>query len=202
MRETANKLISALAAAFPTPFLVRLMRETNRIRLSAEEIFYIAGVIKKKAPCRLLVFGTGNDSCFWMRLNRGGKTVFIEDDPAWLNRIRKQNPSCSAYLVEYGTRRTQWPDLIEAPERLQMELPEDVRGLHYDCILVDGPHGCEDANPGRMRSIFEASRLAGAHGDVFVHDCDREVERAYCDRYLGHGILKREIIQLRHYSFG
>lgn len=62
MSIIVKALTSTLAAIFlATPF-VRLARATNHICLSVNEIFYIACVIKKKSPCRLLVFGAGNDS--------------------------------------------------------------------------------------------------------------------------------------------
>ncbi|MBN1213321.1 MAG: hypothetical protein JXA92_12170, partial [candidate division Zixibacteria bacterium] len=33
--------------------------------------------IQKKAPCKFLVFGVGNDSIFWSLLNQNGTTVFL-----------------------------------------------------------------------------------------------------------------------------
>jgi len=50
-----------------------------------------------------------------------------------------------------------------------------------------------------MKSIRFASRVIAVNGDVFVHDCDREVERAFCDRLLEPRNLVEEIGRLRHY---
>jgi hypothetical protein len=36
-----------------------------------------------------------------------------------------------------------------------------------------------------MKSIYMASKLVAPNGFVFVHDCDREVERRYATAYLG-----------------
>jgi hypothetical protein len=36
-----------------------------------------------------------------------------------------------------------------------------------------------------MKSIFVASQLVASGGCVFVHDCDRQVEREYCGHFLG-----------------
>ena len=36
-----------------------------------------------------------------------------------------------------------------------------------------------------MKSIFAASRLVAPNGYVFVHDCDRPLEREYSAHYLG-----------------
>lgn len=201
MSEIIKKATSDLAAKIPTPFLIRLARETNKIHLDVGEICYIASVIKRKTPCRFLVFGFGNDSYFWMKLNEGGKTVFLEDEVGWFDQVSQQYPELKGYVVSYDTQRRHWRDLLDRPTKLQMDLPEEVVAEKYGCILVDGPHGWVDTNPGRMKSIFEASRLIDKGGDIFVHDTDREVEKAYCDQYFGKGELEKELGRLRHYHF-
>jgi glucuronoxylan 4-O-methyltransferase len=84
-----------------------------------------------------------------------------------------------------------------------MELPDEVGSREWDIILVDGPRGWRDDQPGRMKSIFAASRLIGRPGDVFVHDCERAVENVYSNKFLGHENLKRQLDGssglLRHY---
>jgi glucuronoxylan 4-O-methyltransferase len=81
-----------------------------------------------------------------------------------------------------------------------MKLPNTIEALGWDVILVDAPAGYTDSKPGRMKSIFLAKRLAASPGDVFVHDCEREVERVYCDRFLGREHLTSEVNLLRHYQ--
>jgi hypothetical protein len=58
-------------------------------------------------------------------------------------------------------------------------------------IVVDAPAGYANhfeltgrEAPGRMKSIYMASKLVNKGGFVFVHDCDREVERRYATEYL------------------
>jgi len=58
--------------------------------------------------------------------------------------------------------------------------------------VVDGPAGydnCEEYTgreaPGRMKSIYMASKLVAQGGAVFVHDCERLAEQQYAERYLG-----------------
>ena len=65
-----------------------------------------------------------------------------------------------------------------------MRLPEQVTQSRWDVILVDGPAGYTDENPGRMQSIYTASKLIKKGGYVFVHDCHRKVEQVYSDKYL------------------
>jgi hypothetical protein len=94
--------------------------------------------------------------------------------------------------------------LIDCPESLAMDLPADLRETAWDVVLVDGPAGYENGTPGRMKSIYEASRLVKPNGRIFLHDQEREVEREYADRYL----LRRNIVGevtgralLRHYRY-
>jgi len=201
MLKPIRNIASTLAAVFVSRFFIRLARDANQIHLGVDEIIFIAGRIKRKVPCRLLVFGFGYDSYFWHQLNRGGETIFIEDDSSWFNRVKQEQPHLSGCLVDYGTRRAQWQEFLVAPDRLAMRFPDEVEAAPFDCILVDGPHGWVDTDPGRMKSIFAAARLIGAGGEVFVHDCDRIVEKTYCDRFFGSGVLETDLGKLRHYRF-
>ena len=134
--------------------------------------------------CSLLVFGCGNDSVFWEKINRNGTTAFLEDDPEWLELARSRLTTGQAYPVRYGTRLSEWQSLLDSPEKLELELPAEISSRRWDVVLVDGPAGYTDDSPGRMKSIYAASRLVAPGGCVFVHDCDRPAERHYAARYL------------------
>ena len=61
----------------------------------------------------------------------------------------------------------------------------------------------QEGVPGRMSSIYMASKMIEKGGYVFVHDCEREVERAYVDRFLKEENLISEVwgrASLRLYS--
>ena len=176
------------------------MRRVHGIQLAAEELRAIALVLKRKAPCKLLIFGLGNDSGWWLRLNAGGITVFLEDDAGWIRECTRRYPGTTIHIVSYETRRSDWRTLLEGPpEALDLAVPESVTSTRWDVILVDAPAGWSDDTPGRMKSIHFASRVVAMNGDVFVHDCDREVERAFCDGLLEPRNLVLEIGRLRHY---
>jgi glucuronoxylan 4-O-methyltransferase len=188
-----------LCAILPVRYLIKAMRRLNEIQLSPGELSLIIDTVKAKAPCNFLVFGLGNDSTCWLRINRGGKTVFVEDDTVWFRKVIPHGQKIKAHLVNYGTLIGQWKELLDSPRRLEMALPEEIENERWDVILVDGPAGWNDESPGRMKSIYHSSRLAGNSTDVFVHDCDREVEQIYCDRFLGEENLNAEVELLRHY---
>lgn len=148
------------------------------------EIEAIIAAVQARPGGSFLVFGCGNDSRLWERVNTAGRTVFLEHHPQWAGDVAASIQS-EVILVSYWTQRAQWADLLDQPERLVMDLPPSVRDHQWDVVFVDGPTGFDDSTPGRMQSIFEASRLVSAGGMVFVHDCERPVEAAYSTVYLG-----------------
>ncbi len=84
-----------------------------------------------------------------------------------------------------------------------MNLPGNIENVSWDIIIVDAPGGWNDQLPGRMKSIYAASRLVSDIGDVFVHDCNRTIEDVYTRTFLKTENLKSEINAstglLRHY---
>jgi len=135
-------------------------------------------------PLNLLVFGVGNDSPLWHCINKGGKTVFIEDRMDWFIKKKKEYPFLEAYIVEYKTKISEWRELLGNPKKLRLDFPKSVSETKWDMVLVDGPEGWAENTPGRMKSIYWSSRLVKKGGIVFVHDSEREVERAYGEKYL------------------
>lgn len=155
------------------------------MQLEPLELMPIIRAVLAVPGCRLLVFGIGNDSPMWERLNAGGRTVFVEDDQSWIDRISPQLSGASVCKVVYGTRVADWPGAIDDGDRLVLDLPDDIMHEDWDVILVDAPPGQRDDLPGRARSIVTAARLVAPGGTVFVHDCERPLERAFAARYLG-----------------
>lgn len=155
------------------------------IQLQSLEIFEIAKSVKSSGqPINFLVFGIGNDSHFWNELNAGGRTIFLEDNIEWFDKIKGKFPELEAYLVDYKTNREVWRDLIDKPELLRLDIPAFMHEIPWDVILVDAPREQAESAPGRMKSIYMASKLVKKDGDVFVHDAEREIESEYCKKYL------------------
>lgn len=150
-----------------------------------------------------MIFGVGNDSAFWAHLNKGGTTVYLEDNELWLRKIADKHKELKIFMVKYGTQRDNWEDIVNSLPLLEMDLPEFVSQRKWDVIVVDAPDGSSPEAPGRMKSIFAAAKLVDKSGDIFVHDCNREVEAACCDKFLKKENFKVEIESqmgsLRHY---
>lgn len=173
--------------------LTEKMEKSNHGQMTAEEYRYIASFLDNK---NFLVFGTGHDTPLWRHANKNGTTIFLENKAKWIRPEDKD-----VFKVSYTTRRGQYKELLEEyKERyftnLEMELPSIVTETKWDCIFVDSPVGTTDKKPGRMQSIYTASKFSQSHTEVFVHDVDRTVEDVYSKEMFS--IIVKDLTKLRH----
>ncbi|KAB8115296.1 hypothetical protein EE612_055619 [Oryza sativa] len=68
-------------------------------------------------------------------------------------------------------------------------LPAEVYEKEWDMVMIDAPKGYFASAPGRMAAVWTAAAMArGRRGegdtDVFLHDVDRRVEKAYAEEFL------------------
>lgn len=176
---------------------ITLEREKLQIQLEPDQLNSIINTIGN--GCNLLIFGLGNDTPFWLKVNMNGRTIFIENSKLWADKVMQACPEANCLMVKYGTKLSEYQELLDKPEKLTLELNDEIRNTKWDVILVDAPRGYEDEHPGRMKSIYEASNLVKKGGHIFVHDCNRTVEKVYTDKYLRPENLVEEIRTLRHY---
>ncbi|KAL1292495.1 hypothetical protein HN51_053093 [Arachis hypogaea] len=186
-----------------------------------QEISVSARVLQKKSPCNFLVFGLGHDSLMWTSLNYGGRTVFLEEDKAWIDQIQQRIPGLESYHVAYDTKVHQADDLIKIgmeedeckkvsdPRFSKCQLahkgfPSEVYDIEWDVIMVDAPTGYFEGAPGRMSAIYTAGLIARnkeqGETDVFVHDVDRKVEDTFSKAFLCQGYLREQQGRIRHFT--
>jgi len=177
-----------------------MIREGSGIILTTREINAIRDAVLDKAPCNFLIFGLGNDSPLWHFTNPSGRTVFIEDNPEWRDRVVSQHPELDVVMTSYSTQRSEWEDYLDAPDTLSMDLPGDVSDVAWDVVLVDAPAGWKPEMPGRMQSIYETVHLTQPGSDIFVHDIDRTVEDVYSKYFFADADHVADIDRLRHYK--
>jgi glucuronoxylan 4-O-methyltransferase len=173
----------------------------NGVCLFEHEAKCIYDTINSVENSNLLIFGVGNDSRLWIGTN-DGETLFIEDDLEWSNKIREENPSINLVQFEYPRRIKEWRSLLDDESQLDIPIPEEVSSKKWDIIFVDGPLGnynpkktyLEGKEPcGRMYSLYMASKLVKSGGYVLVHDCCRDIEIAYSDKFLKNENLVEEL---------
>ncbi|KAL0555770.1 hypothetical protein IC582_004266 [Cucumis melo] len=185
-----------------------------------KEISVSARILETKSPCNFLVFGLGHDSLMWTALNHGGRTVFLEEDKAWIDQIQERLPNLEAYHVQYDTKVHQADELMKIgmgeecksvgdPRFCKCELalkglPSEIYEMEWDLIMVDAPTGYFNEAPGRMSAIYTAGLMARnrqeGETDVFVHDVDRVVEDNFSMAFLCKGYLRKQEGRIRHFS--
>jgi len=169
------------------------MKKTKGQQMTEEEYRYISSFL---GNINFLVFGCGVDSQLWNYCNQAGLTVFLEDNPKWINPEDK-----NVFEVKYTTKRPEYKDLLKQYQEgnyinLTMKLPEIVKSTKWDAIFIDAPNGHKDTKPGRMQSIFTASKLANSNTEIFLHDCDRDIEDIYSKEMFS--LCLKQLTKLRH----
>ena len=119
----------------------RFRRKYPKMLVDIRQIIFMLRALKGKFPCNMLVFGLGWDSLMWSELNKGGHTVFVEDDVKWLETITELHPKIEAYHISYPTKISEWQSLLNRPDRLDVKLDDGVDRTKWDVIFVDGPYG-------------------------------------------------------------
>ncbi|KAD3641870.1 hypothetical protein R6Q59_000037 [Mikania micrantha] len=191
---------------------------------SLAEISISFNVLKSISPCNFLVFGLGHDSLMWATFNPGGETIFLEEDPKWVQTVLKDAPDLKAFHVNYRTQLQQADELMNtyrsepkcAPKKAYIKgntqcklalsgLPDVVYDKEWDMIMIDAPRGYFAEAPGRMGAIYSAAVMArnrkkSGVTHVFLHDVDRRVEKSYAEEFLCRKYLKDGAGRLWHFE--
>nr|GMD63813.1 glucuronoxylan 4-O-methyltransferase 3-like [Ipomoea batatas]GMD66556.1 glucuronoxylan 4-O-methyltransferase 3-like [Ipomoea batatas] len=187
-----------------------------------QEISLTKTVLQNRSPCNFLVFGLGFDSLLWKSLNHNGRTVFLEEDGDWIERVKGMGLSLEIYHVEYDTQVEEAVVLLEDGKRdeeckkvrdprysncrlAHKKLPKVVYDTEWDLIMVDAPKSWSKELPGRMTVIYTVGLMAknrspGAKTDIFVHDADRWVDNKFSRAFLCEGYMKGQVGMLRHFT--
>tara|TARA_R110000765_G_scaffold17897_5_gene48487 strand:- start:2479 stop:3099 length:621 start_codon:yes stop_codon:yes gene_type:complete len=167
--------------------LIKKFKDDGKGLMSLDQYLYAAITVKMLAPCNFLVFGLGEDSPLWEEFNKGGRTVFLEDDKEWIKQFDDQG--LEIYDVTYSTKVEDHKKIGFDPEKLKMDLPDTISETKWDLIFVDGPLGHQPPRPyqgpGRMQSIYTAHSLLRDDGICIIDDLGREVEQNYALHYFG-----------------
>ncbi|KAK4271052.1 hypothetical protein QN277_019801 [Acacia crassicarpa] len=209
-----NKIPASLAQA-----LIHYTTSTITPQQTLKEISVSARVLEKRSPCNFLVFGLGYDSLMWSSLNYGGRTVFLEEDEVWIQKIKHRFPMLESYHVTYESKVNEADKLMEVgrgrecrevwdPRESKCQLalkgfPSEVYETNWDLIMVDAPTGYHDNAPGRMTAIYTAGLMARSRDSgethVFVHDVNREVEDKFSKAFLCESYMRKQEGRLRHF---
>lgn len=158
-------------------------------QLSDLQIMWVSEVLhatrfQNKKPSNLLVFGVGNDSPMWKQINCNGRTVFIEDDLVWMEKVSSAFPELEVHKVDYKSSVMQANEFFQNPSP-DFHIDSTVDSECFDVILIDAPKGYTDEHPGRMIPAYWSDKKAKGCLQqenqvtvVFLHDIKRPGEQA------------------------
>ncbi len=164
---------------------IKNMKKQKKGLMSKKQYLRIAKRLSEISPCNLLVFGLGDDSYLWSKINNKGKTIFLEDSKDWIASVN--DGTLDVEHVVYQTSVENQKDIGFIPEKLEFSIPNRVSDLTYDFIIVDAPLGHQPPRPfkgpGRMSSIYMAFKLLKKGGVVVIDDMGRPIEKQYAFHY-------------------
>jgi len=166
--------------------------------LSAIELYAISLILTVKSASTLLVFGVNEDARYWCDINgAGGKTYFLEHERNRIQRgtseifskLSPMSSDVSLIAVEYNGTVATASSFFKTP--YLMKVPSEIVSVCYDVILLDGPSGYTESDPGRMEAGYfaaEAAKRCVLSGEldavyVFMHDSERDVEKRIIKEY-------------------
>ncbi|KAF9619318.1 hypothetical protein IFM89_006505 [Coptis chinensis] len=159
----------------------------------------------------------------WSSFNPHGTTLFLEEDPKWVQTILRDAASLHAQHVLYHTQLSQADELIRSYRseqdcaHLQLkgnsgcrlalsDLPSEVYDKEWDLIMIDAPRGYFHWRRGKMGAIYSISllwlgleRVFGVT-HVFLHDVDRKVEKMFAEEFLCRKHLVHAVGRLWHFQ--
>jgi hypothetical protein len=182
-----NLLIKKNPNIFDYVKFINNMKKQKKGLMSKKQYLTIAKKLSESSPCNLLVFGLGEDSYLWSKINNNGITIFLEDSIEWITSIN--DGTLDVEHVIYQTLVENQKEIGYDIEKLEILLPNRVTDLAYDFIIVDAPLGHQPPRPfkgpGRMSSIYMAFKLLKRGGVVVIDDMGRPIEKQYAFHYFG-----------------
>lgn len=145
---------------------------------SHEEYYAFARQVREVKSCRLLVFGVGRDSIAWRTVNQRGQTLFLENNPEWIEKIGSEIGADHILPLAYQQVYEDWEATGCSADAVALPELENAPFDHsWDCVFVDAPWG---PTFGRHQSTHAATLAVKPGGLIALHDCEREREQTVC----------------------
>jgi len=156
--------------------------------LSSNDSIFINYLVNKNKNCNFLLFGDIDLYENIKTINNLGNIVLITDSKKDFN-----NNPCIIH-VDYNTKCKDWDKLLHDTEKLNLNLPDIVKNINWDIIFIAGPKGYDRKCPGRMKSIYNASRFIGRGTNVIILDSHRKIEKIYTEIYIEKHFVSKKYI--------
>lgn len=153
----------------------------------------IDDILKNIEGKKMLIFGLGYDSNLWFRAT-DNNAFFIEHDDKYIKYCVDNTKIGLKNIVKHSysniSVKGSLSTLLKEPDSRLDELypiPDDILKLgQFDIILVDGPCGYEEDQPGRLLPIYWSFKyLSKPNTLIYIDDTKRELERLSISRFVG-----------------
>lgn len=146
---------------------------SNKIQLAKEVIYDIKK--NNMSNENVLVFGLGYDSKMWFHQNN--KTYFIESNDKYIKLNKDIIPQENIIKYDYKNVTVKNSYKMNIDDMKLYKIPTKILQLApFKIILIDGPPGYNDEQPGRLIPIYWTRYLSNENTLIYVDDSSRKLE--------------------------
>jgi hypothetical protein len=130
-----------------------------------------------KPGMKLLVFGLGYDSEMWYHATNKN-TFFVENNEVYCKMNEKTINKKHIIKHNYDNITVAKSFALTLEQIKKYEMPSELKkNGPFDIILIDGPGGYNSSQPGRLLPCFWSTLLIKPHGNIYVDDSSRALEK-------------------------
>ena len=146
---------------------------SNKIQLAKEVIYDIKN--NNTTNDNVLIFGLGYDSKMWFHQNN--KTYFIENNDEYIKLNKYVIPEENIIKYDYKNLTVKNSYNMNLDDMNLYKIPTKILQLApFKIILIDGPPGYNNEQPGRLIPIYWARYLSNEDTIIYVDDSSRKLE--------------------------
>ena len=146
---------------------------SNKIQLAKEVIYDIKN--NNTTNDNVLIFGLGYDSKMWFHQNN--KTYFIENNDEYIKLNKDVIPEENIIKYDYKNLTVKNSYNMNLDDMNLYKIPTKILQLApFKIILIDGPPGYNNEQPGRLIPIYWARYLSNENTIIYVDDSSRKLE--------------------------
>jgi hypothetical protein len=146
---------------------------SNKIQLAKKVIYDIKN--NNTTNDNVLIFGLGYDSKMWFHQNN--KTYFIENNDKYIKLNKDVIPEENIIKYDYKNLTVKNSYNMNLDDMNLYKIPTKILQLApFKIILIDGPPGYNNEQPGRLIPIYWARYLSNENTIIYVDDSSRKLE--------------------------
>jgi hypothetical protein len=151
----------------------------------------------QKPNKKVLVFGLGYDSKIWYYANNEKNIWFLESNKEYINL----NPYIEKkYIIHHEfTNINVVKSFTLTPSDIEKyPIPQELlKNAPYDIILIDGPTGYNNLQPGRLLPFYWSSKYLSNQNTIFyIDDTERKLETYCFNKYFNNVKILRKFYRL------